>query len=334
MYSLEDVLTKEKVLQRFTQEEIFKKYLGIDIELGKLLRSPLRNDKNPTCSFYYNKNGVLYMRDFAGYFWGDCFSLVMKIENVGFYKALEKIYYNMSPSKTKPKITVHKDKSHTILVKKREWKELDLRYWEQYNIRQSLLDFYDVYPCQEVWISKNGRTKLYYSYSKNNPAYAYMFEPGDYKIYKPFVKEFYMKKGHLEGYNQLPQTGKTLLITKSYKDVMCLRSFGILSVAKSGESAILTKEIYKELSERFSNIYSFFDYDYAGIKAANQIKREFGVKPLFLPYKRLLFNKPDFGAKDISDFMKKYGFLKTCKLVNGFIENNYSFNDLYKTIMT
>lgn len=330
MYSLNDPLTKETILNGFSQEQIFQHYLGIEVVFGRLIKSPLRKDAKPTCSFYY-KNNTLYFRDFAGYFWGDCFSLVMKLENCSFYEALTKIYYSMKPT-PQPKLTIKKDRTHSVLVKKREWNKIDIDYWYQYNITTSLLDYYSVIPCENVWIQKNGTTKLYYTWTGKNPTYAYKFDHGDYKVYNPLIKKFYMIKGHLEGYNQLPRTGEVLIITKSLKDVMCLRSFGVLAIAKSGESAIFTKEQYEELSKRFKTIYSLFDYDYAGICAANKIKKEFNIRPYFIPFKRLTFDRPNLEVKDISDFNKEYGTVKTRKIIDSILEYNLSEEELYKLI--
>ena len=237
----------------------------------------------------------------------------------------------MKPT-TQPKIRITKDTSHTVLVRKRDWNDLDAKYWSQYNITQSLLEYYNVYACKEVWISRYGRTKLYYSYTRANPAYAYFFNYGDYKIYNPFTKSFYMVKGHLEGYDQLPNSGSTLIITKSMKDVITLRSFGVLAIAKSGESALLTKTQYADLAKRFNHIYSLFDYDYAGICAANKIKKEYCIQPIFIPFKRLLLGKPDFKVKDISDFTKEYGTVKTSKLITACLETNMNIKELYNYV--
>ena len=48
-------ITKEFVLDRVTQEQIFESFLNIKIDLDAKYKSPFRaNDKNESCSFKYN----------------------------------------------------------------------------------------------------------------------------------------------------------------------------------------------------------------------------------------------------------------------------------------
>ena len=76
-------LTKQYVLSKVSQVTIFATYLNLSnttvqncIDNGELIVSPLREDVHPTCGFAYDRKGKLKFRDFAGYFWGDCFDLV------------------------------------------------------------------------------------------------------------------------------------------------------------------------------------------------------------------------------------------------------------------
>ena len=64
------IITKELILQNISQEAIMEHYLGVHIGKG-LFRSPLRNDKKPTCAFYKNRSGDLIFKDFGGYFYGN-----------------------------------------------------------------------------------------------------------------------------------------------------------------------------------------------------------------------------------------------------------------------
>ena len=82
------IITKELILQNISQEAIMEHYLGVHIGKG-LFCSPLRKDKKPTCSFYKNKSGDLIFKDFGGYFYGNCFSVVMNKYNCSYHEALE-----------------------------------------------------------------------------------------------------------------------------------------------------------------------------------------------------------------------------------------------------
>ena len=76
-------LTTRYILEHVSQEVIFSTYLNLSIDTikycintGELIISPLRYDRHPTCGFRYDERGKLKFRDFAGYFWGDCFDIV------------------------------------------------------------------------------------------------------------------------------------------------------------------------------------------------------------------------------------------------------------------
>ena len=63
-------------------------YLGVKVQKG-LFRSPLRDDKKSTCSFYRNKQGRLIMKDFSGAFIGDAFAVVQEKFHCSYYMALQ-----------------------------------------------------------------------------------------------------------------------------------------------------------------------------------------------------------------------------------------------------
>ena len=69
-------VTKEMILNKVSQEQLMEHYLGIPVKKG-LFKSPLRNDKNPTCAFYRNKNGDIIFKDFGSSFCGNFISVVM-----------------------------------------------------------------------------------------------------------------------------------------------------------------------------------------------------------------------------------------------------------------
>ena len=55
-FTINPEITKEFLLEKNTEETYMQFYLDIPVKKG-LFRSPLREDKSPTCSFYRNKNG-------------------------------------------------------------------------------------------------------------------------------------------------------------------------------------------------------------------------------------------------------------------------------------
>lgn len=315
-------VTREFILSKVSEEEIFSFY-GVPV-VNHVFRSPLRNDKNPTCQFYRSRNnGRLYLRDFAGYFWGDCFDLVTYLFNVHFYEALKiiakdfKLINGTNEIERKPAIppvVIQEKEVVNIRVKRREWNQEDVKYWSRFNISKSTLTYFDVAPIQMAWL--NG--KLTYDYTNIRSdyiAYAYHFEAYNYKLYFPYrVKwRFLHNDGSLlQGYDKLPDTGEALIITKSYKDVMKFYELGIPSIAPMSESQIVSDEILNELKGRFSVVGALYDNDRTG-KTSLLKYREKGVIPLMFP-----IGQP----KDLTDYVEKYGEEKTLLLVQ-LIKNSF-----------
>ncbi|MEK6881668.1 MAG: hypothetical protein AABY22_18760 [Nanoarchaeota archaeon] len=53
-------ITKDYILSKITQEQIFERYLGIPVVTDNLIHSPIRsNDNNPSFGFNYNNKGKL-----------------------------------------------------------------------------------------------------------------------------------------------------------------------------------------------------------------------------------------------------------------------------------
>lgn len=120
------------------------------------------------------------------------------------------------------------------------------------------------------------------------------------------------------------------VVTKSYKDVMVLKEFGIQAICLSSESIPLTTEEYWHTRRYCDFLVSLLDYDKAGIRMANYLKKQFGIKPLMLT--RGKYNKPDYGVKDISDFREMYGKQKTLDLINKSIDHLSDFIEYSKQL--
>lgn len=113
-------------------------YLGVPVKKG-LFCSPLRNDSNPTCSFYRNKSGDLIFKDFSGEFYGNFVSVVMRKFNCSYYMALQimandfGIITRKDLSQNKPLIeytnkTFEDTGPATIQVEIREFQQYELNY--------------------------------------------------------------------------------------------------------------------------------------------------------------------------------------------------------------
>lgn len=312
---------KEFILRHLTQEEIFSKYLCMQVEVGDYFCSPLREDKNPTCSLRYTPDGRVYMKDWSGHFEGDCFNLVQFLYGCNFYEAcniiaedFNLIKGNRTPVKKKIINQTSYHKKSVFKFRWRKWSERDIEYWEGFGITEPLLLYYKVAPVKELWIDD----KLVYCYKEKDPAYAYYFGNDQWKVYFPKRDSFRFlcNTTTLQGLKQLPNNGEICLITKSLKDVMVLYNFGIPAVAPQAESVIIAPEEWDGLRYRFKYLYSLYDFDLTGVRSANKMRKYYGIKPIFLTTGK--YFTEDYAAKDVSDLYKNKG----ARSVFEFLQNN------------
>jgi len=330
------IITKEYILSRISEKEIFEYYLGIKAKPNRLYRSPLRDDRHPTCSFSY-RGGRLRFRDWKESGDKDCFDIVAKMFGLDFGTALEKIAWDFELS-DKPIVaelveklrniknkTYRSSGSSDIRVTIQKETKVDREYLESFGIKEWTWRRYKCVSIKKLWV--NGRATYYYR--DRDPALGYYFGIG--KDERQLWKIYFYKRGKttgsgipisrtrfvsntskMNGWNQLPKDGSTLIITKSMKDVMVLAQMGFYAIAPQAESAIIRGEILDLISDKFTHVYSLYDFDYTGIVAANKLKRN-GVVPLFLTNGR--FGTHDYGSKDISDYVRDNDFQKAKNLI-------------------
>lgn len=309
---------KEAILSKISQEDIFQRYFPSEISLNKRYTNPLRvEDDSPGCFFKY-LGDKLYFIDFADNpTCRDCFAFLKDINHhTSFYDVLTEISkdFNLNLHKVEtlfetPVITSIPKIQNKIIKPKTQEKETiikvvvqaftseDLDYWNSYGITLKTLHVYNVRPAYRAWINE----LFYHQYSKKDPMYRYR-ENDTFKLYRPFASKNYvwrsnMRGGTLEGWNQLPDKGEVLVITKSTKDAMCLYELGISAVSVRSESTRISENAIALLEARFKKIYIWFDNDQAGIVNAQKLQEQTNWNNIVLPE-----NEP----KDPSDFIKKY----------------------------
>jgi len=310
MYQLKPDLTAEYILSQYSQEQIMERYLGVPIKLHQRFLSPLRQDKNPTCGFFYTKEGSLIFKDFAGFFSGGCFKVVMHIYNCSFHEALEIIANDFGlidgvrvERKDYPHLITFQRKETIIDIKRRPFNEEDREFWTQFGISKATLVHFRVPPVEVVWL--NG--KIIYRYKKGDPAYAYDFGDGQYKIYFPKRKtnRFMCNCSVVQGYQVPRDTSDGVVITKSMKDVLVLHEFGITAFAPQSETVYPDENWISALLMEAPVVVSLYDFDRAGVTMANYMRKRYGIQPMFLTNGR--FNTKNYGAKDISDLVASAG---------------------------
>lgn len=220
-------LTKDYILSKISQINIFATYLGIPVEViqncintGELICNPLRIDVHPTAGFRYNNKNKLKFKDFGNDgFWGDCFDIVAYIMSEMYHKqydinnkqdfikvlrhitfTFKDIFYGIEKDITlvneiNTAINNIKNKKPIIELVVREWNNQDKRYWEQFGVSLQFLNINFIYPIDQYYINHKINPEPKYYYDKNDPCYAYMLGKDRNGIYNIKLYFPYRKKG-------------------------------------------------------------------------------------------------------------------------------------------
>lgn len=301
---LPDNITLDWILSKVTEYDIYAKYIG-QFKVGMIYNSPFRKDKNPSFGIYYSKcTKQLLFKDHGT---GECGNV---IKFVSLFTG--KTEYNDILSDIVDKLNITNNTklvsskqyippTETVIgVVRQEFTDVDINYWKQFNISINTLKKFNVNSIK--YYLCNGIVKG--TYKRENPMYAYKVY-NNFKIYRPLADKYTKWRNNLtdydiQGYEQLPQKGDILFITKSMKDVMCLHEMGYPAVSPSSESTFLPKDVLEQLKTRFKRIIILFDRDTAGVKRSRKLSRETGLEAMFINKK--------FKAKDVSDAVKANSF--------------------------
>lgn len=301
---LPDNITLDWILSKVTEYDIYAKYIG-QFKVGMIYNSPFRKDKNPSFGIYYSKRTKQLL--FKDHGTGECGNV---IKFVSLFTG--KTEYNDILSDIVDKLNITNNTklvsskqyippTETVIgVVRQEFTDVDINYWKQFNISINTLKKFNVNSIK--YYLCNGIVKG--TYKRENPMYAYKVY-NNFKIYRPLADKYTKWRNNLtdydiQGYEQLPQKGDILFITKSMKDVMCLHEMGYPAVSPSSESTFLPKDVLEQLKTRFKRIIILFDRDTAGVKRSRKLSRETGLEAMFINKK--------FKAKDVSDAVKANSF--------------------------
>ena len=325
-FSFQPKITKELILSRFSEEQLMEYYLHLPVKKG-LFRSPLRRDKQPTCSFYRNKSGTLIFKDFATGQHLNVFDVVQSIFKCDYFESLRiiandfGIVRDSALRKNPGKINLNpikiKDKEISkIQIEVQEFTDSELKWWGKYGISKDILRRFDVYSCKHVFLND----QLFAKSQQHCPIFGYYGKKYQglelWRCYFPkrtsfrFITNWPSKK--IQGYDQLPKKGKLLVITKSMKDSMCLYSCGITACAPNSENLFIPDKVLEDLKNRFKNIVVLYDNDRPGLYNMAKIRKEH-------PELTYVFISKKYGSKDISDFYKDHGRKETLNLIKTFI---------------
>lgn len=301
-YSINDVL------HITTEASIATYYLGID-SIPSVISSPLRPDAKPSFGIYSPDGIKVRYIDFSTRDSGDMFTLLMKMWKVSLSEVCGRICKdftefrkNITVSKSLPSCRIRSTDEHTksyLGCKVREWRDYDIRYWEQYGISLEWLKYAEVYPISHKIVIRDEVRMLF-----GADRYAYAFvehKEGEVtvKIYQPYNKKGFKwankhDKSVISLWTKVPEQGDRICICSSLKDALCLwANTGIPAIAIQGEGYGMSDTAVSELRRRYKEVYILLDNDEAGLQDAVKLSKSTGFTNLVLP--------DGYGAKDISD---------------------------------
>lgn len=311
-------INPEFILDKYSQEEIFYIVFGEQIYDTKRICSPFRKDNNPNC-YFEMYNDKLWFVDFGDKkHIRDCFEIIMdkykltlKQSCIFIYNYFQNNSYIVNRKEIKynfEKNVKNKEKNDfSIIIKARDYKIKDKIYWEQFCITKEQLLEDKVYPV--IWFKTMNFKPKDFLIRPTDISYAITdFHNFKMKIYTPLEKNkkkkwfTNCKSDDIGNVRNLPETGKNLIITKSYKDCRILRNQGVDSIWLQNETCIPSLEILYDLYLRFENIYTLFDNDQQGrtmsesLKTISQNEFQINIENMFIP---------DIIGKDSADFIKR-----------------------------
>ena len=314
---LPDNITIDWILSKVTEYDIYAKYIG-QFKVGMIYNSPFRKDKNPSFGIYYSKRTKQLL--FKDHGTGECGNVIKFVSlftgKTEYSDILSDIVDKLNITNNTKLVSSKQyiPPTETVIgVVRQEFTDVDINYWKQFNISINTLKKFNVNSIK--YYLCNGIVKG--TYKRENPMYAYKVY-NNFKIYRPLADKYTKWRNNLtdydiQGYEQLPQKGDILFITKSMKDVMCLHEMGYPAVSPSSESTFLPKDVLEQLKTRFKRIIILFDRDIAGVKRSRKLSRETGLEAMFINKK--------FKAKDISDAVKANNFEEIKNWLNETIKN-------------
>lgn len=314
--------TEENILKKTTEYDIYSYYVGHRIVIGSKFNSPLRKDNNPSFGLFISRttNSLLFKDQATGEA-GNCFKFVQLKCHLSSYKeALDQVNSDLSLGLLKQSdkglyVKNHYKAARTdIKIKRKNFTKADDNYWNQFNIDRTILKKFNVYPISHVWLNDK---LMSWKYSEEYPMYAYQIY-NKFKIYRPLnsASEKWLTNctmNNIQGYEQLPESGDLLIITKSLKDVMTLHSLGYVAVSANSENTLIPQKIMNNLKKRFTRIIIFYDNDESGHKGAVNMSTMYGTQYIEIPVN-------EYSSKDISDFIRDNNKTKTVKLLQKLIK--------------
>jgi hypothetical protein len=224
-----------------------------------MIRSPFReDDTNASCGFTYNNKGRLKVRDFGGYFFGDCYDVaayvisheIGKPVNINDKKDFIFTLRHIEATFASVFLGHDVDLSHLeniraaisgiakhrteITFSTRPYNNIDKCVWKQYGVNLNYLATNYVYPVFQYWLNKHANPYPRYTFDIKDPCYAYVIGVNSKKetlvqLYFPLRSKkdvkFITNNQSMNGLLKLTDNYDLIVICKSVKDRLSLEAY-------------------------------------------------------------------------------------------------------------
>ena len=313
---LKETLTKDTVLKKISEYDIFRRYMPHSFKLNQVTYSAFRKENNP--SFVIgNKYGYLSFIDFGDTSKrGDCFEFVRLMFNLStindVLKLIDKdfglgIANGNNTGEYKKIVSAYKQPEESkryslIQVVTRKFTNEELAYWNQYH--QDIQDLRDnnIYSIKKLYLNKQ-----LFPLKDTDLRFGYFYD-GHWKIYRPNgnKKEKWTPNNvpitTMDG-KQDVENCRIAFINKSKKDYMVMKKIYPCCCAVQNEGVACFSPENVEFLKANSDVQILsFDADEVGVQNSQKITKLFDFEYMNVPRKYL-----KEGIKDWADLSKAHG---------------------------
>lgn len=309
------IVDRSSILNLVDEYTLYCYYLNAEVEINQVTLSPIRTSKAdslPSFRIFYGRAGKLYWYDHGlGGKGGDVFDLVKILFTLdSFQDAINKINQDFElgwQSKTvngkrldtlKPII---RDPADIDAICHDEFTLKGISYWRDYGISREILQEYNVRQVKYVLLDRRFKSADELSFSYRIGKFLKIYQP--HSVDHKFINNY--PPNYVEGLFQLMQRKDRrtdlLIITKSTKDIMVLRTLGFDAIAPKAENNPIPQFLLDTVEGLYDEVVTLFDPDEAGTRARARYK-----------YRSIChIPEPERGIKDTADYMKIYGADRT-----------------------
>jgi len=174
----------------------------------------------------------------------------------------------------------------------KEWSKNELSFWQQAEVDRATLSKLCVRLLSKFWAYNRFNKQYEVKARHDNPMFEYV-QNGWSKVYVPYAKyssKFYTlgKKDpyYIFGLNQLPLSGRRLVVAGGEKDVIACVAHGVNAICFNSEEANPANNprfVEILISGRFEEICFIYDNDETGVRQMKKMHDLFGVTYKILP---------------------------------------------------